>query len=100
MGGTILLVSDLTCTVRGKSVLDGLSLRLETGRIYALLGEAGSGKTTLLRCLAGLIPAEGGSAEIGGIPPLTASEQECDGYSHRLTYSLRPVEAVIIEFPR
>ena len=68
MGETILQVSDLTCTVRGKSVLDGLSLRLETGHIYALLGEAGSGKTTLLRCLAGLIPAEGGSAEIGGIP--------------------------------
>ena len=68
MGETILQVNDLTCTVRGKAVLDGLSLRLETGHVYALLGEAGSGKTTLLRVLAGLIPADGGSAEIGGIP--------------------------------
>ena len=33
------------------------------------------------------------------IPPLTADWNECDGYSHRLTYSLRPFESIIIEFP-
>ena len=45
------------------------------------------------------LPGQGNPAEIGGIPPLTAAWQECDGYSHRLTYSLRPFESVIFEFP-
>ena len=45
------------------------------------------------------LPGQGNPAEIGGIPPLTADWKECDGYSHRLTYSLRPFESVIFEFP-
>ena len=45
------------------------------------------------------LPGQGNPAEIGGIPPLTAQWHDCDGYSHMLTYSLRPFESVIIEFP-
>ena len=41
----------------------------------------------------------GGSPEEADVPPLTAAWQECDGYSHRLTYSLRPFESVIFAFP-
>ena len=80
MGETILQVNDLVCTVKGKAVLDGLSLRLETGHVYALLGEAGSGKTTLLRVLAGLIPAEGGTAEIGGVPVADPASRRETGF--------------------
>ncbi len=46
------------------------------------------------------LPGQGSPDQAGGIPPLTASWEECDGYSHRLTYSLRPFEAVIFEFPK
>ena len=45
------------------------------------------------------LPGGGNPDEVGGIPPLTPSESLCDGYSFRLTYSLRPNECVIIEFP-
>ena len=45
------------------------------------------------------LPGQGNPAEIGGIPPLTAQWHDCDGYSHMLTYSLRPFESIIIEFP-
>ena len=45
------------------------------------------------------LPGQGNPAEIGGIPPLTAQWHDCDGYTHMLTYSLRPFESVIIEFP-
>ena len=67
MGERILEVRDLRAARGGKNILDGFSLSLEGGRIYALLGKPGSGKTTLLRVLAGLWPSFEGSAEIGGV---------------------------------
>src|SRR5262245_28551696 len=45
---------------------DSVSLRLEPGEIYALVGENGAGKTTLMRVLCGLLPPDSGSIEIDG----------------------------------
>lgn len=47
-------------------VLDGVSLRVEAGVVYALLGESGTGKSTLLRCACGLEPVDGGEVRVGG----------------------------------
>ena len=49
-----------------RPALDGLSLRVERGSIFALLGPNGAGKTTTLRLLMGLIRADGGSGEVLG----------------------------------
>ncbi|MBR4575591.1 MAG: 1,4-alpha-glucan branching protein GlgB [Clostridia bacterium] len=43
------------------------------------------------------LPGQGNPAD--GIPPLTADWNECDGYSHRITYSLRPFECIVLAFP-
>ena len=43
------------------------------------------------------LPGQGNPAD--GIPPLTAEWNECDGYTHRITYSLRPFECIVLEFP-
>ena len=41
-------------------VFDSLTMELEPGKIYGLLGENGVGKTTFLRIMAGLLfPKEG-----------------------------------------
>ncbi len=46
-------VSDLTVfQADGSTILDGASLNLVPGRVYALFGNNGVGKTTLVRCLA------------------------------------------------
>ena len=68
MADAVLELKELKAEADGKTVLNGLSFRLEKGKRYALLGSAGSGKTELLRILAGLQPAAGGEATIFGKP--------------------------------
>ena len=41
-------------------VLEGISLKVEPGRITCLLGSNGSGKTTLIRSILGLTPPRAG----------------------------------------
>lgn len=48
------------------TAVDGLSLRVEPGEVYALLGPNGAGKTTALRCLATLLVPTDGTASVGG----------------------------------
>lgn len=49
-----------------RMVLDNLSLRLEEGRWYGLLGMNGSGKTTLLKLMAGKLFAQSGEIDADG----------------------------------
>lgn len=48
-------------------VLDGLSLSVASGEIYALLGGNGAGKSTTLSALLGFVRVDGGSVRVGGI---------------------------------
>ncbi|HZP68806.1 MAG TPA: ABC transporter ATP-binding protein [Pseudolabrys sp.] len=48
-------------------VLQGVSLKVETGQITCLLGSNGSGKTTLVRSILGLTPPRAGRIVFGGI---------------------------------
>lgn len=63
------VVEDLSIGFGDHVVLDGVDLRLEEGRIAALVGTNGSGKTTLLSTLAGLLPPISGVCSVlGGAP--------------------------------
>jgi iron complex transport system ATP-binding protein len=58
-------------------VLDGISLRVEPGKVTALVGPNGSGKTTLIRVASGLLEAVRGTARIGSFPlPLSRMPPE------------------------
>ena len=45
--------------------LDGITLHIEPGELFFLLGASGCGKTTLLRCIAGLETPTSGSIHFG-----------------------------------
>lgn len=57
-------VQDLHVRLGGTPVLRGVNLRIEAGRMVALIGPNGSGKTTLLRCLLGLQEPHSGSVRL------------------------------------
>ena len=50
----------------GKTAVDGISMKLEPGHIYALLGPNGSGKTTWMKMVAGLIKPTSGEIRYKG----------------------------------
>jgi len=58
----------------GRSVLRGLSAKLEAGRVTGLLGPSGCGKTTLIRSIVGVQNVAAGEVrvlgEAAGSPPL------------------------------
>ncbi len=62
----IISIRDVTVTLAGKSVLDGVSFDLEQGELVALAGPSGSGKSTLLRVVLGLTAPTSGAVSIRG----------------------------------
>ena len=49
-----------------EEVLRDVSATFESGQIHGLIGRNGSGKTVLLKCIAGLIPPDGGVIRVDG----------------------------------
>lgn len=47
----VVLVEHLTKSFDGRTVLDDVHLRVESGTIVSIIGQSGGGKTTLLRCV-------------------------------------------------
>lgn len=64
--GAAVEVRDLVKTFGRLRALDGISLRIQRGEIYGLLGPNGSGKTTLIRAIVGLIRPDSGSVTVLG----------------------------------
>jgi iron(III) transport system ATP-binding protein len=62
----MLRVSDLTISFEDNKVLDGFNLELNSGDIFALLGDSGSGKSSALRFIAGLESAQSGAVVLNG----------------------------------
>ena len=60
-------IENLRFSYRKHLVFENLSMSLEAGRIYGLLGENGVGKTTLLRIISGLLRPKSGDCSVLGI---------------------------------
>ena len=74
----LLKIENLSATVGGKKVLQGLSLTLNAGEVHAIMGPNGSGKSTLSYVLAGRPGYEitGGKVEFQGKDLLSMEAEE------------------------
>jgi peptide/nickel transport system ATP-binding protein len=80
----LLRIRDLRVSIRtddgSASILDGVDLNLERGRILGVVGESGCGKSTLIRTIMGILPGnarvESGDIMFEGEDLLVFSEAE------------------------
>ncbi|WP_181404542.1 ABC transporter ATP-binding protein [Asticcacaulis tiandongensis] len=65
-------VNSVSVRIGQTLAVDRLTTRLDSGKLYGVIGPNGSGKTTLLKALAGLLPYEGdiriADASLGDMP--------------------------------
>ena len=64
----MLEITNLTRKYVSKLAVNDVSLTIEPGRTYALLGPNGSGKTTLMKMIAGLTKPTSGDIRFEGLP--------------------------------
>jgi ABC-2 type transport system ATP-binding protein len=62
-----LQLESVSIAFNGHRAVDGLSLKLEPGEVYALLGPNGAGKTTTLNMILGFLKPDSGSIHVDGV---------------------------------
>src|SRR2546426_3388068 len=60
MAGALLEVDGLTKRFGGFMALNRVTIHVNPGERFGLIGPNGSGKTTLINCVSGSLPADGG----------------------------------------
>jgi branched-chain amino acid transport system ATP-binding protein len=76
----VLAVNGVRKSFGGVTAVNDVSLALEAGRIYGLIGPNGSGKTTLFNCITGLERPDAGTiafdgARIDGVKPYRVAQR-------------------------
>jgi len=76
---------DVSFAYEGRTVIDGLNFKVQSGDYLCIVGENGSGKTTLMKGLLGLIQPKTGAietgdgllpTEIGYLPQQTSAQKD------------------------
>ncbi|MDN7350517.1 ABC-F family ATP-binding cassette domain-containing protein [Acetobacter senegalensis] len=80
---SLLVISDLTLRIAGRTLLDQADLSIEPGRKVGLVGRNGAGKSTLLAAIAGDIAPDGGEIRLSARARMARVKQEApaDGAS-------------------
>lgn len=73
--------------------LDGLTISIEPGEVFGLIGPNGSGKTTTFKLLLGLIFPSSGSARLLGKPPTDVAVKSRLGFLPEESYLYRWLNA-------
>jgi ATP-binding cassette, subfamily F, member 3 len=73
---SLLVISDLTLRIAGRTLLDGAALTVDPGRKIGLVGRNGAGKSTLLAAIAGDIAPDGGTLQLSSRARMARIRQE------------------------
>ena len=63
---TAIVIAGVSCSRKGKKILEDVTLDVESGTVMGLLGPNGAGKTTLIRLVAGLARPDAGTIHVCG----------------------------------
>jgi ABC-2 type transport system ATP-binding protein len=69
---------EVTKIIKGRRILDGVSLLVAPSQVVGFIGPNGAGKTTLIRILSGMSRATSGDIRVCGRPPGSASADSVD----------------------
>ncbi len=99
----VLETQALTRRFDGRTVVDSLTIAVETGEVFGLLGPNGAGKTTTIKMLTTLLPPTSGSARVAGfdivrqaaqvrrvigyVPQLISADGALTGYENLLIFA-------------
>lgn len=72
----VIEVIDLHKSFGSKKVLQGVSLTIESGESFVVIGCSGTGKSVLIKCILGLLPLDHGEIKINGRSTKNLSVQE------------------------
>lgn len=105
---SVIQTRDLRKEYRGVAALRGVSLKVEPGEIFGLLGQNGAGKTTLIKILLGIVKLSDGEASLFGKPAGDSGVRQRVGYlpeDHRFpeyhsAYSLMEYYGELYSVPR
>lgn len=62
----VLKVNGVTKSYKGNKILDNISITIQKGQIYGLVGLNGAGKSTLIKIITGLVIPDSGTLELFG----------------------------------
>lgn len=72
-------VKNLNRVIKGKKILNNISLNINKGEVIALVGPNGAGKTTLISCLTGLVRPTSGDIQLFGRNPISKKNKAVMG---------------------
>ena len=73
---SLLVISDATIRLGGRTLLDGADLTIDPGRRIGLVGRNGAGKSTLLRAIMGDLALDGGTMRFARTARIATVRQE------------------------
>lgn len=75
MSDPVIEVQNVTFSRNGQKILDDVSLCVDSGDFYAVIGPNGGGKTTLLKVILGMLEPQSGSVRLLGGTPVQKRSQ-------------------------